>query len=181
MDNALPDVSQEIRDWKSIVGEWRSVSGFEGLYCVSDHGIVARLRSGKSPTKVLTPQNTPRGYQFVRLCRGNKVKTYLVHRLVYEAFKGIIPKGMQVNHVNGIKACNRLDNLEVVTPKQNIEHSFKTGLRTGRGTVKLTPSEVRQIRNLRSIGIPVKEIAKKYRVLYPIISRIANRKAWASV
>ena len=53
----------------------------------------------------------------------NRRKTFLVHRLVYEAFMGPIPKGMWVNHKDGNKLNNHISNLELTTPKQNHEHA----------------------------------------------------------
>jgi hypothetical protein len=47
---------------------------------------------------------------------------FLVHRLVWEYFNGPIPKGLTVNHINGIKTDNRLENLEVVTQAENNLH-----------------------------------------------------------
>lgn len=69
------------------------------------------------------------GYEAVNLidlC--NRRKTYNVHRLVAETFLGKIPTNMQVNHINGNKFDNRLENLEIVTPSENSLHAFRTGL-----------------------------------------------------
>ena len=68
--------------------------------------------------KILKPKIEKSGYQRVGLWK-NGGKWYQVHRLVYEAFVGDIPKGMQVNHINEIKSDNRLENLNLMTPKEN--------------------------------------------------------------
>lgn len=46
------------------------------------------------------------------------------HRLVYEAFVGPIPEGMQINHKNGVKDDNRVENLEIATPSENTRHAY---------------------------------------------------------
>lgn len=53
-----------------------------------------------------------------------------IHRLMVETFIGEIPKGMQVNHINGDRYDNRLSNLEVVTPLENMQHAHRNGLIT---------------------------------------------------
>jgi hypothetical protein len=60
------------------------------------------------------------------------------HRLVWESVNGPIPDGMQINHRNGIKTDNRLENLELATASENTQHAYDTGLigrrRRKRGT-----------------------------------------------
>lgn len=100
--------------------KWKPVVGFEGKYEVSDLGNVRSinyLRTGK--TKILSP-GINRGYLHVVLWKDGKGKHYYVHNLVVTVFKGPIPPGMQVNHINEDKTDNRLSNLEVVTHKENL-------------------------------------------------------------
>ena len=68
------------------------------------------------------------GYRVILLSFGGKRHNRKVHRLVVEAFCGPIPAGMSVNHKDGRKGNNALDNLEVVTRKENIVHAYRTGL-----------------------------------------------------
>ena len=81
---------------------------------VSDHG---RFRRDGKP-KSTWP--TSRGYLSIEIERGKK---HRAHRLVYEAFKGPIPDGLFVDHVNGVKTDNRLANLEVVTHQENMNRA----------------------------------------------------------
>lgn len=53
----------------------------------------------------------------------NKTKTYFSHRFVFECFYGLIEKNKQINHINSIRTDNRLKNLEVVTPSENVRKS----------------------------------------------------------
>ena len=99
---------------------WKDIKGYEGLYQISNLGRVKSLNyihTGRE--KILKPSVDKQGYLNICLCKNGVKKWYLVHRLVYEAFVGDIPKGMQVNHINEIKTDNRAVNLNLMTPKEN--------------------------------------------------------------
>lgn len=117
MDNStpvLPAPQDEI---------WCDIPDYEGVYEVSNLGRVRRIKTGR----ILKP-STSSGYFGVLLCI-NGVQTYnKIHTLVMKAFVGTRPNGYHTNHKNGIKKDNRLDNLEYVTPAENIAHAFRTGL-----------------------------------------------------
>ena len=99
---------------------WKDIKGFEGLYQVSNLGRVKSLkRSYRVKEKILKPQMLNNGYYQIGLCKNSIRKFYLVHRLVYEAFNGQMPEGLQVNHINEVKTDNRLSNLNLMTCKEN--------------------------------------------------------------
>lgn len=109
---------------------WKDTTEFEG-YQVSNLGRVKslkRFRKGKNGSlvtvkeKILKPTINHKGYYKVPLCKNSKVKKCSVHRLVYEAFNGQIPEGLQVNHINEIKTDNRLENLNLMTCKENVNY-----------------------------------------------------------
>ncbi len=106
---------------------WRDIEGFEGIYQISSQGRVKSLKridNNNHPIKekILKPNIDNRegkGYLGVRLCKNGKQKFFQIHRLVYETFVGKIPDDMQCNHINEKKDDNRLENLNLMTPKEN--------------------------------------------------------------
>ena len=57
---------------------------------------------------------------------GGKQKNYYVHRFIWECFNGLIPKGMEIDHINDIRDDNRLCNLQLVTPSENSKKAAAT-------------------------------------------------------
>lgn len=107
--------------------EWRPVKGYEGLYEASNYGRIRSLPRATTSGRVLKPHTNGRnGYVYVCLSKENVRKTLRVHRLIAEAFWGT--SGLQVNHKDGCKTNNRLDNLEYCTQSENMKHAYRTGL-----------------------------------------------------
>lgn len=100
----------------SYLGEvWKDIKNYEDEYEVSNLG---RVRNKKTK-KILKPCLDKKGYPMVKLYKNGKAKTKRVHQLVWEAFNGKIPEGYQINHISECKTENRLENLNLMTPKQN--------------------------------------------------------------
>ena len=111
--------------------EWKPIKNYEELYMVSNNGLVKRIRfiNGKhnfEKERILKPIINRDGYMFVRLCKNGKCKNMRIHKLVANAFLGEC--NLQVDHIDGNKLNNRLDNLEYVTPKENTQRAWKKGI-----------------------------------------------------
>lgn len=99
---------------------WRAISGYEGLYAVSDKGAVRNDRT----LKVLKPDMDKDGYMSVVLSKDNKPRGFRLHRLVAAAFVRLPTDGEQVNHKNGKRSDNKASNLEWLTNTENQRHSY---------------------------------------------------------
>ena len=103
--------------------KWKWIKGFEGDYQISNFGRLKSFRG--NPTGYILKQTNKNGWYFtVNLYKDNrKYKTERIHRLVALHFIGEIPKGFEVNHIDGNKQNNRVDNLEIISKQ---EHTNKT-------------------------------------------------------
>lgn len=99
---------------------WEKISGYAN-YEISTLGNVRNTKTGR----ILKPARTKKGYLVFGLCNQCKMRTHQAHRLVAMAFIKKPYGKDQINHINGIKDDNRVENLEWVTGAENIQHSFK--------------------------------------------------------
>lgn len=101
---------------------WKDVIDYEGLYEVSNEGLIRR--NGK----VLKPQVSHRGYFLVCLSKKSHQVRKSIHRLVAKSFKPCENPLLEVNHIDGNKLNNNISNLEWVTKSENLAHAYKIGL-----------------------------------------------------
>ena len=92
--------------------------------------------------KILRPGVNSRGYHSIALHANATRKSYLVHRLVAEAFIPNPENKPEVNHINGNKLDNRVENLEWVTTLENAHHAIKTGLCVPKRNVRCVPVQM---------------------------------------
>jgi hypothetical protein len=170
------------------------VKGFEGLYEVDDQGIIFGLKRTVSKGKChrswdehpLKYGVDHKGYFRTNLAKDGVNRTVKVHRIVAEAF---IPNPMnlpQVNHKDGNKQNNCVENLEWCTRSENIRHAYENGLIQKRygalnHTHKLTPEEVDFIRTHyipRHSDFGTVALGNRFRVHRKTITRIINNQSW---
>ena len=106
--------------------EWKPVHSLNDRYEVTDTGLVRNSET----KKILKPQKDASGYPSLTVRPIPKQqRTVKIHRLVAEVFIGECPKGYVVNHKDGNKQNNNINNLEYVTSSENNIHALKNGLR----------------------------------------------------
>ena len=106
---------------------WREIPGTNGEYMVSNTGKVRTTKTGR----ILAPAIDARGYERVCLFKKDRDRRYKVHRLVAITFLPNPNGKKQVNHKDGNKRNNCVDNLEWVTNEENMHHSRANGLHEG--------------------------------------------------
>lgn len=121
--------------------EWRKIKGFEGLYEISNTGMVKSLPRLKHSNngdyytreKILKQTSAQGEYYRVPLTDKNHIKKYfLVHRLIAQAFIDNPNNLQEVNHKDGNKLNNNINNLEWCDRKYNVRHAYKMGLNPSR-------------------------------------------------
>ena len=167
--------------------EWRPVKGFERTHSVSSEGRVKRTKQSGSVVagRILKPSSNRWGYRHVSLQDGPETKkTIRLHRAVAMAFIPN-PQGLrEVNHINGDKNDNRVENLEWCTRGKNMAHAYRTGLRRHPGgganaNAKLTWKNVEDIRRHHARGgVQIIDIAAHYGVDPNTISEVIHFKSW---
>lgn len=143
-------------------------------YEINEWGIIRNAKT----KKVLTPILKQNGYVEIRLSIEGKVKNKRLHRVIYEAYNGKIDKNLHINHINGIKTDNSIQNLEAVSCKEN--NRKRVFLRRGEqiNTAKLTEEQVLEIRRRKANGDRTLDLAKEYGLTKGAINRLASGKTW---
>jgi len=156
------------------------IKGYEGLYMIGNDGTVYSI--GRSQGNNIVPYKDIRikktsynkridGYKTVSLSKFGKNKTVYVHRLVAYTFIPNPENKPQVNHLDGNKDNNSVNNLEWSTQKENMLHASNNDL-TSR---KLSNKELYIILNdLDNSNMSIREISNKYNVDYQIVLRLNN-------
>ncbi len=148
---------------------WKEINGYNGLYFVSNLGNIKNAKG-----RLLKQGLCLQGYCKINLTMNNKYKTHRVHRLIAEAFIENIDNKPYINHINGIKSDNRIENLEWCTAKDNIRHAFNNGLMVGlkgdkHGKSKISNELAKEIMNS---NLRVSELVKIYPLSYTQLARI---------
>lgn len=178
--------------------KWVPAVGFEGYYEVSDLGRVRSLdrltknsrgngfRKWKGRLLQLNLKNKKK-YVNCKLSVEGKTHTRQLHWLVLASFRfKPTAEKCHINHIDGNKRNNKLDNLEWVTPKENVDHAVKTGLHKAakgskNGLSKLNEETVLKIKKDMLNGLLNVQISKKYNVSLKMISDIKTKRTWKQV
>lgn len=123
---------------------WKDIKGYEGLYQVSNLGRVRSLnkntitynRWGKFERtvkgRILRINQNKLGYCYINLYKEHRCSKFKVHRLVANAFIPSQKDKLEVNHIDGNKTNNKINNLEWCNRSENMKHAIKNGLSKGR-------------------------------------------------
>lgn len=120
--------------------------------------------------KILKGSKTKHGHIFIKL-GGRNGKPILVHRLIYQLFKGEIPAGLVVRHLNDIPYDNRLENLELGTQADNMRDCVRNGHHNPNR--RFTDEQIISIKN-KAKNKSVKELAASLNVNEKTIRNIKN-------
>lgn len=156
---------------------WKDIIGFDGKYKISNYGNV------KNSLKLMTPQLTHQGYLKIRLSNNGVVKGYFIHRLVAIAFIDNNQNKRCVNHKDGNKTNNTVNNLEWVTHSENEKHAYANNLQPSKSGVSNGRSKLKDndIIEIRSSGKSSSHLARKYKVTVTSICNIRSGKSWRHI
>jgi len=161
---------------------WKSIDGYEGIYEISSFG---NVRSYARETVCLIKPRINQGYFILGLWNKGKCKTSKIHRLVALHFIENPDNKPQVNHIDGNKLNNHLDNLEWVTPQENSAHASKLKLvayGTRNAAAKITDEDVVSIRKMYDSGeFTQNQLSNKFNLSQGIIGKIINGLLWEHV
>jgi len=193
--DAVPIV-QPLSNTKSglyIMEIWKDIKDYEGYYQISNLGRVKslyRIIKHEAKGEIIILQKILKvwfssGYFRITLWKNNKRKTKTIHRLIALNFIPNPENKKEINHKNGIKTDNRIENLEWCTHKENMHHAIKNGLINCKGesslSSKLIEKEILLIRKKRKEGYTYEALAKQFNVHLVTIFRIIKRRTWKHI
>ena len=162
----------------------KKIEGYDG-YFISDEGEV--FSSKYKEMRLLKHRINRNGRPYVNLSKNGKQKSFEIHRLVAKYFLSNYDSSLEVNHIDGVKTNNCVNNLEMVTRKENINHAFLNNLKINpvgeeHWDAKLTEQEVKEIREKYVPYVyGAKRLAKEYGVTDGCIKFILKRKTWKHI
>lgn len=169
---------------------WKQINGYEGMYEVSNFGKVrtiqrtilrktklGNLRPFIIKSKIKTANFSKNGYMTIALVKENKTYTTYLHRIIADAFvTGKTSDNNVVNHINGNKTDNRVENLEWVSSSENNLHALDNFLKSTRKGV--TSEFINEVVKHKSIGLSNSNIAKLMNSTKSIIQGITSGRTY---
>lgn len=160
--------------------EYFKIANFENLE-ISKSGVIRN----RNTLKIKSQYVGSTGYYMTSVSVNNKTKPYRVHRLLAETFIQKRDGCSFVNHIDGNKLNNSLENLEWCTHLENMQHAFRTGLANNsnekNGMSKLNTNDVLAIKTMLKNGISQYKIADKFNVSRSAILKIKLGKTWSNI
>ena len=166
---------------------WCWVEGYEGLYMVSNQGRIMGTPKPNNFGHFLKLNTKKTGYVNVCLCKENKKSGFAVHRLVANAFLPNPDGKPEVNHINGDRSDNRIENLEWVTRSENEKHAYRVLGKKPNAPWKGRPRAFarmftpEQVASIRADTRPSRAVAEEYGVSHTTVKNIRNRKIYREV
>ena len=169
------------------------INGIDGYFIIKDGRVFSNRKPGMGSYydtykeikgSISKGTKSAGGYKLLITYENKIPKGRYFHRLMWETFVGKIPEDMQINHKDGIKLNNVLDNLEIVTHHGNVRHAKENHLyqegenHWGAG---LTESNVLEIRKLYEAGWPPSDLANVFGTGRTNIHEIVSRRNWQHI
>ena len=176
---------EELRVIGDLPGEiWRNISGYEGIYQVSNKGRVRSIRDGK--ILILKPCKR-NGYLMIGLRKNGAHKNFQVHRLVAQAFIPNPENKPMVDHIDTNKLNNCVENLRWATDKENHRYAAENGLYKSGSEASQAKLTAEQVRYIREHYIPYDDLygtaalARKFNVHQATVSNVVRGKTHKNV
>lgn len=178
---------------------WKDIDGYDGVYKISSIGRIVRAdrirtritKLGKTsyikePSKIMKKCLDVDGYSVTRITKDGQRKFFKVHRLVAMAFIPNPENKSEVNRINFIKDDNRVENLEWVTPKENVNHMVSNGRNNvshgeSHYASKFKESDIIEIREMYANGVVQRRLSEKYNCCPRTICSIVHGETWKCV
>lgn len=162
--------------------ELKSVLGYENEYTVNHDGVIVSAVRHGTLGGIMKPFLTSYGYMRVALTKNRKTKFMFIHKIVAHSFILNPYNKPFINHKNGIKTDNRIENLEWCTASENSQHAYDNGLRSahpkkGESNHNAKLKEI-QVLKIRESKLSQSALSKKYGVSKGVIQRIKQRLTW---
>lgn len=172
---------------------WKDIRDYEGFYKASPSGSILSLHknyfgknASRKTNKTLSQHIDKNGYVSVVLVKNKIKKTQKLHRLIAMTFIDNPKNKPCVNHINGIKTDNRVENLEWVSYSENELHAIATGLKNhdkirGENSCNaiLNKEKATEIKKMIENGVRSSDIARMFKVSPQLICDIKKGRRWS--